>query len=176
MGSGSMSAPQSVQEMVYKSNQLGGQSPHHMHCSMLGFIGQNVLSPLFGYANTKIKMCYAFRPFITTKANLSAGKYTFSYSPRTRTRNPSNRNPSAPPRPRRPLPRKDIYATLASTLAHPMDAEQYYQCVNRELPANHATLQGWRQEEGGDKEWGPEDDLLWEDTMDTFLEEAASGG
>ena len=26
-----------------------------------------------------------------------------------------------------------------------MDAEQYYQCVLRELPANHATLEGWRQ-------------------------------
>ena len=46
---------------------------------------------------------------------------------------------ATPPPP--PPPPKDIYATLASTLAHPMDAEQYYQCVHRELPANHATLQ-----------------------------------
>ena len=72
---------------------------------------------------------------------------------------------------------KDIYATLASTIAHPMDAEQYYQCVLRELPANHGTLQGWRRTKGGNNEWGPEDDFLREDTwdgnMDTFLEAAA---
>ena len=77
-----------------------------------------------------------------------------------------------------PPPPKDIYDTLASTLAHPMDAEQYYQCVLRELQANHATLQGGRQAKGGDNEWGPENDLLWEDTgegmMDTFLEAAAT--
>ena len=75
-------------------------------------------------------------------------------------------------------PPKDIYATLASTLAHPMDAEQYYQGVLRELPANHATLQGWSQTKGSDNEWGPEDDLLCEDTcdgtMDTFLAAAAT--
>ena len=77
-----------------------------------------------------------------------------------------------------PPPPKDIYATLAGTLAHPMDAEQYYQSVQRELPADHATLQGWRQEKANDNEWGTEDDLLWEDTpkgtMDTFLEAAAA--
>ena len=76
-----------------------------------------------------------------------------------------------------PPPPKDIYATLASTLAQPMDAEQYYQCVLRELSASHATLQGWRQAKMGDNEWGPEDNLLWENTwkstMDTFLEAAA---
>ena len=98
--------------------------------------------------------------------------------PRTRTRNTSNRNPTAPPRPRRPPPEKDIYATVAGTLAHPMDAEQYYQSVYRELPADQATLQEWRQERGGNNERGPEDDLLWEDTwkgtMDTFLEAAAA--
>ena len=48
----------------------------------------------------------------------------------------------------------------------------------RELPADHATLQGWRQEKGNDNEWGAEDDLLWEDTwkgtIDTFLEPAAT--
>ena len=59
-----------------------------------------------------------------------------------------------------------------------MHAEQYYQSVQRELPADHATLQGWRQERGDDKEWGTEDDLLWEDTwkctMDTFEEAAAA--
>ena len=79
--------------------------------------------------------------------------------------------------PSRP-PQKDIYATLASTLAHPMDGEQYHQCVLRELPENHAILQGWRQGKGGDNESGPEDDLFWEDTwegtMDTFLEAAAT--
>ena len=32
---------------------------------------------------------------------------------------------TAPPLP----PPEDIYATLASTLAHPMEAEQYYPCV-----------------------------------------------
>ena len=77
-----------------------------------------------------------------------------------------------------PPPAEDIYATLASTLAHPMDAEQYYQCALRELPAKNATLQGWRQAKVGDNEWGPEDGLLWEDTwkgtMETFLEAAAT--
>ena len=70
-------------------------------------------------------------------------------------------------------PPEDIYATVASTLAQPIDAEQYYQCILQILPAHHATLQGWRQTKGGDNEWGPEDDPLWEDTwdgtMDTFL-------
>ena len=32
-----------------------------------------------------------------------------------------------------PLPPKDIYATLASSLA-PMDAEQYYQSIKGDLP------------------------------------------
>ena len=72
--------------------------------------------------------------------------------PRTRTLNTSERNPTAPPRPHRPPPPKDIYATLAGTLAHPMDAEQYYQSVRRDLPADHATLQGWKQEKGNDNE------------------------
>ena len=59
-----------------------------------------------------------------------------------------------------------------------MNTEQYYQSVHRELPADHATLQGRRQEKGDDNEWGTEDDLLWEDTMkgtiDTLLEAAAA--
>ena len=44
-----------------------------------------------------------------------------------------------------PPPPKDIYATLAGTLA-PTDAEQYYQSIQGDLPADHATLQGWKQE------------------------------
>ena len=75
-----------------------------------------------------------------------------------------------------PPPPKDIYATLATTLA-PMDAEQYYQSVQRDLPEDHATLQGWKQEKRYDNEWGTEEDLLWDDTwngnVDTFLEAAA---
>ena len=58
-----------------------------------------------------------------------------------------------------------------------MDAEQDYQHVLQGPPANHITLQDWRQEEEGNNEWGPEEDLLWEDTygtMDAFLEAAAS--
>ena len=99
--------------------------------------------------------------------------------PQTRTRNTSLRSPTltAPPRPHRPPPpQKDIYATLASTLA-PMDAEQYYQSIQRDLPEDHATLQGWKQEKRNDNEWGIEEDLLWEDTWkgttDAFLEAAA---
>ena len=74
----------------------------------------------------------------------------------------------ARPRPRRhapaaPPPPKDIYATLASTLA-PMDAEQYYQSIQRDLPGDHRTLQGWKKEKKNDNEWGTEEDLLWEDT------------
>ena len=38
-------------------------------------------------------------------------------------------NHAAPP-PAAPPP-KDIYAEMASTLVHPMDTEQYYQCVDR---------------------------------------------
>ena len=77
---------------------------------------------------------------------------------------------------RPPPPPKDNYATLAGNLA-PMDAEQYYQSIQRDLPADHATLQGWKQEKSNDKERGTEEDLLWEDTwkgtMDAFLEAAA---
>ena len=57
-----MSAPQSVQEMVYKFNQLGGQGSTQHPLFNACFIGQNVLSPVFGLANTEMKMCYAFRP------------------------------------------------------------------------------------------------------------------
>ena len=75
---------------------------------------------------------------------------------------------ATPPPP--PAPR-DIYATLAGTLA-PMNAEQYYQSVQRDLPEDHATL----QEKRNDNEWGTEEDLLWEDTWkgtaDAFLEAA----
>ena len=42
------------------------------------------------------------------------------------------------------LPPRDIYATLPSTLAQPIDADQYYQQVLQELPATHVTLRGWR--------------------------------
>ena len=83
-----------------------------------------------------------------------------------------NRAATPPP----PSPPKDIYATLASTLAR-MDAEQYYQSIQRDLPEDHATLQGWKQEKGNDNEWGTEEDLLWKDTWkgttDAFLEAAA---
>ena len=98
--------------------------------------------------------------------------------PQTRMRNTSERSPTptAPPRPHRPPPPKDIYATLASTLA-PMDAEQYYQSIQRDLPEDHATLQGWKQEKRNDNEWGTEEDLIWDDTWqgttDAFLEAAA---
>ena len=50
----------------------------------------------------------------------------------------SDRTATTPPLP----PPRDIYATLASTLAEPMDAEQYYQHLLQELPATHKTLQG----------------------------------
>ena len=96
--------------------------------------------------------------------------------PQTRTQNTSERNPTTPPRPHRPPPSKDIYATLAGTLA-PMDAEQYHESIQRDLPEDHTTLQGWKQENRNDNEWGTEEDLLWEDTwkgtMDAFLEAAA---
>ena len=67
------------------------------------------------------------------------------------------------PAPTAPPPPKDIYATLASTLA-PMDAKQYYQSIQRDLPEDHGTLQGWKQERRNDNEWGTEEDLLLEDT------------
>ena len=58
-----------------------------------------------------------------------------------------------------------------------MDAEQYYQSIQQDLPADPATLQGWKQEKRNDNEWGTEEDLLWEvtwkGTMDAFLEAAA---
>ena len=69
----------------------------------------------------------------------------------------------APTPPPPPPPPKDIYTTLVSTLA-PMNAEQYYQSVQRDLPEDHATLQGWKQEKRYDNEWGTEEDLLWDDT------------
>ena len=57
-----------------------------------------------------------------------------------------------------------------------MDAEQYYQSIQRDLPEDHTTLQGWKQEKRNDNEWGTEEDLLWEDTWkgtkDAFLEAA----
>ena len=95
-------------------------------------------------------------------------------------RRPERGTPAKGARPRRHAPTapppKDIYATLAGTLA-PMDAEQYYQSMQRDLPADHATLQGRKQEKRNDNEWGTEEDLLWEDTwkgtMDAFLEAAA---
>ena len=97
---------------------------------------------------------------------------------RTSTRNTSSKKPTAPPRTPPPPPPNDIYATLPSTLAGPMDARQYYQCVLREIPANHATLQGGRQAKESDNNRGLKDDLLWEDTwkgtMDTFFEAAAT--
>ena len=88
---------------------------------------------------------------------------------------PEPKRAATPPPPPPPTP-KDIYATLAGTLA-PMDAEQYYQSIQRDLRMDHATLQGWKQEKRNDNEWGTEEDLLWEDswkgTMDAFLEAAA---
>ena len=58
-----------------------------------------------------------------------------------------------------------------------MDAKQYYESIGRDLPADHATLQGWKQDKRHDNEWGTGEDLLWEDTwkgtMDIFLEAAA---
>ena len=75
-----------------------------------------------------------------------------------------------------PPPQKDIYATLASTLA-PMNAEQYYQFIQRDLLQDHATLQEWKKEKRGDNEGGTEEALFWEDTWkgtkDAFLEAAA---
>ena len=65
--------------------------------------------------------------------------------------------PDLPPRP--PPPQKNIYATLASTLA-PMDTEQYYQPIQRDLPEDHTTLQGWKQEKTNDNESGTAEDLL----------------
>ena len=59
-----------------------------------------------------------------------------------------NKTATLPP----PHPPNDIYATLAGNLARPMDAEQYYQSVQRDLPADHPTLQGWKQETGNDNE------------------------
>ena len=55
---------------------------------------------------------------------------------------------ATPPPP--PPPLKDIYATLAGTLA-PMDAEQYYHSIQRDPSADHATLQGWKQEKRNDR-------------------------
>ena len=85
-------------------------------------------------------------------------------------------DPDRAAKPLPPPPPKDMYATLASTLA-PMDAKQYYQSIQRDLPEDHVTLQGWKQEKRNDNEWGTEEDLLWEDTWkgttDAFLEAAA---
>ena len=64
---------------------------------------------------------------------------------------PEEPEPDRAATPPPPLPRKDIYATLAGTLA-PMDAEQYYQSIQRDLPTDHATLQGWKQEKRNDNE------------------------
>ena len=58
-----------------------------------------------------------------------------------------------------------------------MDAEQYYQSIQRDLPEDHATVQGWKQAKRNDNDWGTEEELLWEDpwkgTKDAFLEAAA---
>ena len=35
-------------EMMFMSDQLGGRGPHNIQILVLGFIGQNSLSPLFG--------------------------------------------------------------------------------------------------------------------------------
>ena len=74
-----------------------------------------------------------------------------------------------------PPPQKDIYATLASTLA-PVDPEQYYQSIQRDLPEDHVALQGRKQEKRNTNEWGREEDLLsedtWKGTGDAFLEAA----
>ena len=53
----------------------------------------------------------------------------------------------------------------------------YYQSIQRDLPEDHATLQGWEQEKRNNNEWATEEHLLWEDcwkrTKDAFLESAA---
>ena len=69
-----MSAPQSIQELVLKSNQLGVRCPHNIQGSMLGFIGQNALSFLLRF---KCSMPLGISK--TTKAYLLAWKYTLSY-------------------------------------------------------------------------------------------------
>ena len=57
-----MSAPQSVQKMVNKSNQLGGQgSTQHPKFNASFYRSKCLVAP-FRQAKTKIKMGYAFRP------------------------------------------------------------------------------------------------------------------
>ena len=51
-----MCAPRSVLEMVVMSKQFGGEGPQNIQSSVLGFIGLNALSLLFGWAKTKMKM------------------------------------------------------------------------------------------------------------------------
>ena len=57
-----MSAPQSVQEMVNMSNQLGDQGSTQHPMFNAWFYRSKCLVTPFGWANTKIKMCYALRP------------------------------------------------------------------------------------------------------------------
>ena len=57
-----MSALQSVQEILHQSNQLGGQgSTQHPSFNAWFYRSKCLVTP-FAFANTKIKMCYAFRP------------------------------------------------------------------------------------------------------------------
>ena len=60
-----------------------------------------------------------------------------------------DRTASPPPLP----PPRNIYTTLASTLAQPMDAQRYYRQLLREDSATHVPIVGRRQEKGGDNEW-----------------------
>ena len=73
-----MSAPQSVQKMVLKSNQLGGSGVHStskVQCLLL--IGH----PFSDRPILRKKCSMPLDISKTTKAYLFAGKYTFSYSP-----------------------------------------------------------------------------------------------
>ena len=59
-----MSVPLSVQEMVYKSGQLGGQgSTQHPLFNVWFYGSKGLVTPFWlGQNKAKIKMCYAFRP------------------------------------------------------------------------------------------------------------------
>ena len=49
-------APHLVEEMVFMFNVFGIRGPQNILSLVLVFIGKNALPPLFGWANTKIKM------------------------------------------------------------------------------------------------------------------------
>ena len=77
-----MSAPQSVQEMVYKLNQFGGSGVHTTsidQCLVL-YIKMSC-HPFLDGPILRFKCVMPLGLSITTKANLLAGKCTFSYFP-----------------------------------------------------------------------------------------------